>query len=113
MTEGDAAVCAVKETTVFLSHFEDLPDYRQKGKPRRRRDGSASRRHLDVAECDRAYLCRAERPTLSDLFDALGVSWRYYGTKQRKICVDSTPRELIRGTVFVCGPIHPVFVTVF
>ena len=32
MTEGDAAVGAVKETTVFLSHFEDLPDYRQKGK---------------------------------------------------------------------------------
>jgi len=23
---------AVKETTVFLSHFEDLPDYRQKAK---------------------------------------------------------------------------------
>jgi hypothetical protein len=22
----------VKETTVFLSYFEDLPDYRQKGK---------------------------------------------------------------------------------
>ena len=32
MTEGDAAVGAVKETIVFLSHFEDLPDYRQKGK---------------------------------------------------------------------------------
>src|SRR5271165_6455640 len=32
MTEGEAAVGAVKETTVFLSHFEDLPDYRQKGK---------------------------------------------------------------------------------
>src|SRR5208282_5600061 len=32
MTEGDAAVGAVKETTVFLSHFGDLPDYRQKGK---------------------------------------------------------------------------------
>ena len=32
MTEGDAAFGAVKETTVFLSHFEDLPDYRQKGK---------------------------------------------------------------------------------
>jgi len=32
MTEGDAAAGAVKETTVFLSHFEDLPDYRQKGK---------------------------------------------------------------------------------
>ena len=32
MTEGDAIGGAVKETTVFLSHFEDLPDYRQKGK---------------------------------------------------------------------------------
>ena len=32
MTEGDAAFGAVKETTVFLSHFRDLPDYRQKGK---------------------------------------------------------------------------------
>ena len=32
MTEGDAACRAVKETTVFLSHFKDLPDYRQKGK---------------------------------------------------------------------------------
>ncbi len=32
MTEGDAAVGAVKETTVFLSHFGDLPDYRQRGK---------------------------------------------------------------------------------
>ena len=32
MTEGDASVGAVKETTVFLSYFEDLPDYRQKGK---------------------------------------------------------------------------------
>ena len=32
MTEGDAACGAVKETTVFLSHFADLPDYRQKGK---------------------------------------------------------------------------------
>ena len=32
MTEGDAAAGAVKETTVFLSHFEDLQDYRQKGK---------------------------------------------------------------------------------
>ena len=32
MTDGDAAVGAVRETTVFLSHFEDLPDYRQKGK---------------------------------------------------------------------------------
>ena len=28
----DAALGAVKETTVFLSHFEDMPDYRQKGK---------------------------------------------------------------------------------
>jgi predicted transposase YbfD/YdcC len=32
MTEGDAAVGAVRETTVFLSYFEGLPDYRQKGK---------------------------------------------------------------------------------
>jgi hypothetical protein len=32
MTEGDAAVGAVKETTVFLSHFDGLQDYRQKGK---------------------------------------------------------------------------------
>jgi predicted transposase YbfD/YdcC len=32
MTGMDAAVEAMKETTVFLSHFEDLPDYRQKGK---------------------------------------------------------------------------------
>jgi len=32
MKEGDAAAGAVKETTVFLSYFEDLPDYRQKGK---------------------------------------------------------------------------------
>jgi len=32
MGEGDAAAGAVRETTVFLSHFEDLPDYRQKGK---------------------------------------------------------------------------------
>ena len=32
MTEGDAAAGAVRETTVFLSHFEELPDYRQKGK---------------------------------------------------------------------------------
>ena len=32
MTEGDAAAGAVKETTVFLSHFEDLQDYRQKGR---------------------------------------------------------------------------------
>ena len=32
MTEGAVAAGAVQETTVFLSHFEDLPDYRQKGK---------------------------------------------------------------------------------
>jgi predicted transposase YbfD/YdcC len=32
MTEGDAVVGAVKETTVFLSYFKDLTDYRQKGK---------------------------------------------------------------------------------
>ena len=32
MTEGDAVVGAVTETTVFLSYFKDLPDYRQKGK---------------------------------------------------------------------------------
>ena len=32
MTEGDAVVGAVKETTVFLSHFREMPDYRQKGK---------------------------------------------------------------------------------
>ena len=32
MTEADAALGAVKETTVFLSYFKDLPDYRQKGK---------------------------------------------------------------------------------
>src|SRR5208337_3149418 len=32
MTEGDAAAGAVRETTVFLSYFGDLPDYRQKGK---------------------------------------------------------------------------------
>jgi len=32
MTEGDAVVGAVRETTVFLSYFADLPDYRQKGK---------------------------------------------------------------------------------
>jgi len=31
MTEGDAVVGAVTETTVFLSYFKDLPDYRQKG----------------------------------------------------------------------------------
>ncbi len=31
MTEGDAAAGAVRETTVFLSYFEALPDYRQKG----------------------------------------------------------------------------------
>ena len=28
MTDGDAAAGAVKERTVFLSHFENLPDYR-------------------------------------------------------------------------------------
>ena len=28
MTEGDAAAGAVRETTVFLSYFEALPDYR-------------------------------------------------------------------------------------
>ena len=32
MTEGHATAGALKETTVFLSHFKDLPDYRQKGK---------------------------------------------------------------------------------
>ena len=32
MTEGDATAGALRETTVFLSHFKDLPDYRQKGK---------------------------------------------------------------------------------
>jgi predicted transposase YbfD/YdcC len=32
MTVADAAVGAIKETTVFLSYFKDLPDYRQKGK---------------------------------------------------------------------------------
>jgi predicted transposase YbfD/YdcC len=32
MREGEAAAAAVKETTVFLSYFEELPDYRQKGK---------------------------------------------------------------------------------
>ena len=32
MTEGDATAGALKETTVFLSHFKNLPDYRQKGK---------------------------------------------------------------------------------
>ena len=32
MTEGDAAAGVVRETTVFLSYFEALPDYRQKGK---------------------------------------------------------------------------------
>ena len=32
MTEGDATAGALKETTVFLSYFKDLPDYRQKGK---------------------------------------------------------------------------------
>src|SRR5574337_891415 len=32
MTGTDSAVAAVREATVFLSHFGDLPDYRQKGK---------------------------------------------------------------------------------
>ena len=32
MTGAEAAVEAAKETTVFLSYFKDLPDYRQKGK---------------------------------------------------------------------------------
>lgn len=32
MTDADGTLGAVRETTVFLSHFEDLPDYRQKGK---------------------------------------------------------------------------------
>jgi len=32
MTEGDATAAAFTETTVFLSHFKDLPDYRQNGK---------------------------------------------------------------------------------
>ena len=32
MTEADAVVGAVRETTVFLSYFADLPDDRQKGK---------------------------------------------------------------------------------
>ena len=32
MTEVDAALGAIRETTVFLSYFKDLPDYRQKGK---------------------------------------------------------------------------------
>jgi hypothetical protein len=32
MTGTDAAVEAAKETTVLLSHFENLPDCRQKGK---------------------------------------------------------------------------------
>jgi predicted transposase YbfD/YdcC len=32
MTSSDASIEATKETTVFLSYFEDLPDYRQKGK---------------------------------------------------------------------------------
>ena len=32
MTELDAALGAIRETTVFLSYFKDLPDYRQKGK---------------------------------------------------------------------------------
>jgi predicted transposase YbfD/YdcC len=32
VTEVDAALGAIRETAVFLSYFEDLPDYRQKGK---------------------------------------------------------------------------------
>jgi hypothetical protein len=32
MTEGDAVVGALRETTVFLSYFADFPDYRKKGK---------------------------------------------------------------------------------
>ena len=32
MAEGDAVFGAVKETTVFLAHFDDLPDYWQKGR---------------------------------------------------------------------------------
>src|SRR3974377_1561707 len=32
MTEAGAVVGGAKETAVFLSHFADLPDYRQKGK---------------------------------------------------------------------------------
>ena len=32
MTDDGAVVGAVKETTVFLGHFADMPDYRQKGK---------------------------------------------------------------------------------
>ena len=32
MTGGHAAAGAARETTVFLSYFEELPDYRQKGK---------------------------------------------------------------------------------
>ena len=32
MADADAAVVAVNETTVFLSHFEELQDYRQRGK---------------------------------------------------------------------------------
>src|ERR1700758_3259958 len=32
MTEEDATAGALQETTVFLSYFKDLPDYRQKGK---------------------------------------------------------------------------------
>jgi len=32
VTEGGAAAGAVRETTVFLSHFEALADYRQRGK---------------------------------------------------------------------------------
>ncbi len=41
MTEGDATAGALKETTVFLSHFKDLPDYRQKGKVAIARGGAA------------------------------------------------------------------------
>jgi DDE_Tnp_1-associated len=32
VTEEDGAAGAVRETTVFLSHFTALPDYRQRGK---------------------------------------------------------------------------------
>ena len=32
ITEADTVVGAVKEATVYLSHFNDLRDYRQKGK---------------------------------------------------------------------------------
>ena len=34
MTEGDAAAGAVKETTVFLSHFEDLQGLSAEGQGR-------------------------------------------------------------------------------